>query len=257
MAYTDEQVAELRANRQTITSDLGQLMFNTVVAGQNYEHVSVRKHLLHGVARRVDVMKRTINNIFDRFPPDTTRPLSKDALSDVQINLHAFVTNLDGVFDNWAWAFVYRHGLENDIPRREVGLFRDRTTQHLSAVLRDYVTSEHITRWHAEYLKSFRDALAHRIPLYVPPSEVTPAEGERYNELEKEKVQLIQEMKWERLNEVEQEQAEIGRPCFEFLHSYSEGGQPQAMLIHPQVLCDAGAVVEFGNMYLEHWHEKA
>lgn len=165
-------------------------MLDTIVAGQDSDHDRVREHLLHGVARRVDVIGRTINNIFNRFPPDTARPLSKDALSDVQINLHALVINLYGVFDNWAWAFVYRHGLVDDISPLDVGLFRKKTKHHLPTALRDYVSSQHITQWHEEYLKSFRDALVHRIPLYVPPAEVTPADGERYNELEKKKYSL-------------------------------------------------------------------
>jgi hypothetical protein len=33
-------------------------------------------------------------------------------LADVQINLHAFVMNLYGIYDNWAWAYVLRHDLE-------------------------------------------------------------------------------------------------------------------------------------------------
>jgi hypothetical protein len=32
-----------------------------------------------------------------------------------------------------------------------------------------YVTGEPIKSWHGEYLKSFRDALAHRISLYQRP----------------------------------------------------------------------------------------
>ncbi|OLO12639.1 hypothetical protein BTW10_04025 [Chromohalobacter japonicus] len=257
MAYTAEQVTDLLNRLQTVTGDLQALMFSTVVQGQEAAHPRVREHLLHGVARRIDVIGRTINNIFKRFPPDTDRPLAKDSLSDVQINMHAFVMNLYGVFDNWAWAFVYRHALENQIPRRGVGLFQNRTTRYLPSVLQRYLGSQDITAWHEDYLKSFRDALAHRVPLYVPPAEFTPGEGERYNLLESKKVGLIKAMEWERLDQIWAEQAEIGRPSFCFIHSYSEDEEPKTILLHPQILSDGMAIVELGNMFIEHWHERS
>lgn len=256
MAYTSEQVSDLLTRLPTVTGDLQTLMLSTVVQGQEAEHPGVREHLLHGAARRVDVIGRTIANIFGRFPPGTERPLAKDALSDVQINMHAFVMNVYGIFDNWAWAFVYRHALENQIPRRGVGLFQNRTTRYLPLVLRGYLGSHDMTAWHEDYLKSFRDALAHRIPLYVPPAEFTPEEGERYKRLESEKVGLIKAKEWERLDEVWAEQAEIGRPSFCFIHSYSEDEKPKAIFLHPQILSDGMAIVEFGNMFLEHWNDR-
>lgn len=257
MAYTAKQVADLLDGLNKVTSDLQALMLSTVVQGQEAQHPRVRDHLLHGVGRRVDVIRRTINNIFARFPLETVRPLAKDALSDVQINLHAFVMNLHGVFDNWAYAFVYRHALEARIDRQGVGLFHDRTTRFLPLVLREYLGSEHVSEWHEGYLKSFRDALAHRIPLYIPPAEFTPEDGELYRRLESEKVEHIKAMEWEHLDRVWAEQAEIGRPSFCFTHSYSEEEKPKAVLLHPQVLSDGGAIVEFGNLFLEHWHERA
>lgn len=256
MAYTAEQVVDLQNGLSRVKADLQALTLNTVVQGQETEHPQVREHLLHGAARRLDVIGRTINNIFTSFPPETTRPLDKGALSDVQINLHAFMINVYGVFDNWAWAFVYRHALEDRIDRRGVGLFRDRTARFLPPALREYLGSEDTASWHEEYLKSFRDALAHRVPLYVPPAEFTPEDGERYYRLESEKVDLIKAMEWERLDEVWAEQAEIGSPSFFFIHSYSEEERPKAVRLHPQVLSDGGAIVEFGAMFLEHWHER-
>jgi hypothetical protein len=57
------------------------------------------------------VLAQCIINIYRLFPPNLERPLSREALSDVQINLHAYVINLWGVFDNWAWI-----GLVHDEP---------------------------------------------------------------------------------------------------------------------------------------------
>jgi hypothetical protein len=258
MAYTEEQASHLVSEQGTVASLLKELMLQTVVQGQESSHTGVREHLLHGVARRINVLGRAIENIFGKFPPSTSSLLERDALYDVQINLHAFVMNLYGVFDNWAWAFVFRHGLESEIrDRRGVGLFHERTTRYLPPILRDYLSSSTTTDWHEKYLKSFRDALAHRIPLYIPPAEITPEEGDRYNRLESEKVELIRTMQWDRLEEVWDQQAELGRPSFVFLHAFSEDDPPRPILLHPQLLCDAGAIVEFGTIFLKHWHERA
>ena len=75
--------------------------------------------------------------------------------------------------------------------------------------------------------------------------------------LEAEKVECIKSMKWQRLDEVWLEQAAIGTPCFTFLHAFSEDDPPRPLLLHPQVLSDSRGVVEFGLMFLEHWHERA
>ncbi|MGK2959112.1 MAG: hypothetical protein ACSLFB_12110 [Acidimicrobiales bacterium] len=203
-------------------------------------------------------MKRSIKNVFTIFPPETERPLSAEDLADVQINLHAFVINLYGVYDNLAWAFVLRHDLEVKTGgRKGIGLFNSSTHKHLPLALRQYLSSGERTQWHEKYVKNYRDALAHRIPLYIPPAEFTSDEGARYNELEAEKISCIKAMQWERLDEVYVEQATIGVPCFTFLHAFSEDTPPCPVLLHPQMLSDGRAVVECGNTFLKHWHEGA
>lgn len=257
MEYSEEQIENIKKQYSKVCQGLQDLMLQTVVAGQESTHAGVKEHLLHGAGRRLGVIKKSIENIFNEFPPTTTRPLSRDVLHDVQINLHAYVMNLYGIFDNWAWAFIYRHDLLLQVGGKHgVGLFHKNTTMYLPQPLRDYLSSETITRWHEKYLKSYRDALAHRIPLYIPPAEFTPEESDRYNQIETEKIELIKAMAWQRLDELYEEQANIGRPSFVFLHSYEEE-PPKPVLFHPQLLCDGLAIIEFGSLYTAQWNEVA
>ena len=93
------------------------------------------------------------------FPPETVRPPDRDILSDVQINLHAFVIIAYGIHDNWAWVYVLQHNLEAEIGgRRRVGLFIDATQQRLPPALRDYLASDVAT----ESLKLEEAAAVHR-----------------------------------------------------------------------------------------------
>lgn len=259
MAYSPRQVEELSEKLTSVLSDLQDLMLKTIVEGQPLDTESqVREHLLHGAGRRLRTVHRTIDRIFQLFPVDQARPLGSEALSDVQTNLHAFVMNLYGLNDNWAWAFVHRHDLLKTIgDKRRVGLFHPATQCHLPTALRDYLTSEELTKWHTEYAKSFRDALAHRIPPYVPPAEFSEDEGRRYNQLEAEKVECIKQMNLQRLDEVWAEQGTIGRPSFVFFHAYTEEERPRPVLLHPQLLSDGMGAVEFGRLFLKHWHETA
>ncbi len=257
MTYADEQINSFEKEYLRVRLGLEDLMLKTVVAGQESPHDGVKEHLLHGVSRRISIIKKAIENIFSEFPPNTTHPLDKEVLSDVQINLHAYVMNLYGIFDNWAWAYIYNNDLLKEVGGKHgVGLFRANTVQHLPQQLRNYLSQETMINWHEQYLKSHRDALAHRIPLYVPPAEFTSEEGELYNKLESDKLDLIKTMNWDRLDNLYKEQAAIGKPSFVFLHSYEEE-PPQPVLFHPQLLCDAATIVEFGALYMEHWHESA
>ena len=257
MHYTVEQSRRLHAECEEVIRELQGLQLEIVVQGQPLEVTSrLREHLLHGAARRIGVIRRSIQNIYALFPPETACPLSSDALADVQINLHAFVMNLYGLYDNWAWAYVLRHNLEGAIGnRRRIGLFIEATRSRLPQELRAYLSSSTTTDWYEKYAKSFRDALAHRIPPYLPPAQFTDEEGRRYNELEDEKVECIKTMRWQRLDEIWGEQAALGVPCFIFLHAYTEDTPAQPLILHPQVLSDAKAVVEFGKLFLEHWHK--
>jgi len=107
MTYTREHSEHFNRECERLTDALQQLQLQVVVQGQPLEATSrLREHLLRGAARRIGVIRRAVQNIYSLFPPETVRPLDADALADVQINLHAFVMNLYGLYDNWAWAYV-------------------------------------------------------------------------------------------------------------------------------------------------------
>jgi len=259
MFFSLEQIHEFERHCKQVLADLRDLQLKIVVAGDPFDATSrVREHLLHGAARRVGVIRRSIENVFSLFPPNRVRPLDQDTLADVQINLHAFVMNLYGIYDNWAWAYVLRHDLEAIIgDKRRIGLFIDATRRRLPAPLREYLSSPRTTEWHEEYAKSFRDALAHRIPPYIPPAELTPEEGRRWKELEAQKIGLILKRDWARLEAVWSDQEALGRPCFTFLHAYNEDTPARPLILHGQMITDGMAVSEFGHLFLRHWEEAA
>jgi hypothetical protein len=256
--YTSEQSEKFNREHDEITAALQDLMFEGMSQAQSVDIESSRRHLLHGAGRRMGVLKKSLKQIFTLFPPSQQIPLQRELLTDVQIFLHAFVINVAGIFDNWAWAFLYRHGLTGEIGNpRNVGLFKKETRRYLPKLLKTYLESPEIASWHEEYAKGYRDSLAHRIPLYIPPASWTNEDAERYQQLEKEKIACIQAHEWKRLDEVWDEQDKVGKPCPVFLHDLSPESPSKPVYLHPQLLCDALTVVDFGKKFYASWHERS
>src|SRR6185437_5410901 len=256
MAYTIEQVSSLFLQQERLIGELRRLLARFVNAAHISQDERVQEHLRHGVARRVNVLIQCVINIYRIFPPNLERPLSRDSLSDVQINLHAYVINLCGLFDNCAWAFILQSGLVAQFREpKQIGLFKPHIVAHLPKPLREYLQSERIKGWQAKYLTNYRDALAHRIPLYIPPAVWSPAENLRYNTISIEIDKCVAAQQWDRIDALRAEQDRLGTPCFGFLHSFSRNKSPTLVGLHTQVLSDGATIVEFGSLFLQHWRE--
>ena len=89
MAYTIEQVSSLYGQQERIVIDLRDLLVEYVRSAETIQNERVEEHLRHGVARRINVLAQCLVNIYRVFPPTLERPLEREALSNVQINLHA------------------------------------------------------------------------------------------------------------------------------------------------------------------------
>lgn len=258
MSYSAELIQQLEREHSDVTRALDRLQLTTIKAGYSLTSPRAKEHLIHGAGRRVKVLRRCLNNVFKLFPPSQTMPLESDDLSEVQVSLHAFVMNLYGVFENLAWTFVIRHSLEDSIgDYRRVGMFLRSTQRHLPPELRDYLVKQQMVTWHDDYLKNYRDALAHRIPLYIPPSRFTDADAQRHNAIEHEVLAEIQRCDWERVELLQREQDALGVAYPMFIHSFHDERKAQPVYLHPQMICDIKTVIEFCELYFTHWDRRA
>jgi hypothetical protein len=256
--YTVEQIERLEADHLRTAVDLQNLALEGLLQSQDQTDVNVKKHLTHGAGRRIDVIQRSMRRIFDIFPPAREVPLDRNALADAQMFLHAFIVNVFGVFDNWAWAFILRHGLQDSFRKRTtIGMFKEQLQAFLPASLREYVTSAAIRTWHKNYLIGYRDALVHRIPLYIPPASFTAAEVQRYEELKTLELACIRNHEWQRLDEVRVEMDALGSALPHFMHEFSGAPDATPVILHPQLISDGMTVVEFGRRFYATWHERS
>lgn len=205
-----------------------------------------QEYVLHGICRRLKIIRRCIDNIFSIFPVERKEFLREEERSDLEINLHAFIINIDGLQDNIAWVYVMEKSLEKVVKRGRlgVGLFNKNTQDHLPAELRAYLESDRMVSWHKRYAQNYRDALAHRIPLYVPPSIMTPADVQKYQALDTQILDAMNTPDFERTETLMEEQKTVGSICAAFLHSYSDMDASPPVYFHPQVIIDAKTAME-------------
>jgi hypothetical protein len=172
---------------------------------------------------------------------------SKTRLYNAQINIQAAIGKTYGCVDNLAWVWVHECGLAQSIGRRQVGLRKHNKQVRctLSAELRAYFDS--LEGWF-DYLVDYRDALAHRIPVYIPPGGVPPKDHEKAKELEDRKTAALNALRpyeYERLD-AEHSKLFIFQPLV--CHSFTEMLAPLAF--HPQLICDFLTVEELGEKML-------
>ena len=98
-------------------------------------------------------------------------------------------------------------------------------------------------------MKDFRDALAHRIPLYIPPFIVTPDVLDEYNRLERASGDAMRARKFAEYDRLQEEQKKLGRFRPWIIHSRTENAH--SIAFHPQLLADFNTVDEFGRKMLE------
>ena len=95
--------------------------------------------------------------------------------------------NAFGCLDNVAWILVYEKDIKNsdgtELNPKDVASEK-RWSEEIDQRFQAYVDSKH--KWFSNLIE-FRDSLAHRIPLYIPPYVVPKANIDKYDELEKAK----------------------------------------------------------------------
>ncbi len=254
MSLAPEAIAEFTEQYPKIHSRLEWLNLNLLIElAPTLKIDRAREYLQHGVCRRLKTIDRCLVNVFTIYPPARTALLTSAELNDVMINLQAFIMNVYGVTDNVAWVYILEQRRESTIKggRQAIGLFDKRTREHLSKQMRDYLGAAQMQAWFGDYSKNFRDALAHRIPPYVPPFMAKPEETARWNELDAANWKAIREHRLEDADRLKAERDAIGRPCPLFRHSFSDADGTRAVILHGQLLTDALTMVELMEMVMQ------
>lgn len=255
--YVPEVLADIEKQYSSSIRELEEKRYWLVsIFSQGLSNKKSKEYLLEGVCRRLGVILKCCKNIFEIFPPQRTKLLSNDELCNININLHAYMTNVYGLLDNLAWVYVIEHQLlDLANQKKSIGLFLKDTQKHLPKKLSDYLNSNSTKAWFKDYVQHYRDALAHRIPLYIPPFTVLKSNSDKYSQLNQLAWdELFLNGNIDRMNQLHSERDSLTSICAVFLHSsYNEASKPLAL--HPQIVCDLLTILEFIKIYTHSFNE--
>jgi hypothetical protein len=208
------------------------------LAEYSFGHSQAKEYAFQGLARRFNVLVRCIDNTFRAIPPELEGVPTSDKIEDAEIQVQAFIVNVFGCLDNLAWIWVLERNITRcgaPLPQEWVGLRPPNTfvRESLGNDLGKYL--ENIAEWF-NYLEDYRHALAHRIPLYIPPYAIDPSNLERYYELE---AVITQSLIQRRIDEMEEAARERdGLKFFRPFIASSWTGRTKPTEFHRQMLSD-------------------
>jgi len=210
-----------------------------------------REHADHGFSRRVGTLLRCLERVFEILPPDREDVPSRDETMDASVCIQAFLMNVFGCCENLAWIWVLERGVTGaggkPLSRYAVGLGPGCTVvrSSFSDAFRAYLDSR--TEWF-EFLKDFRDALAHRIPLYIPPFMVPEKDAAKYEELGKAVWAAALAGDVEGSRELDRQQDALG--VFQPMMKHTLTDRRPPIVFHPQLVVDFRTIIELADEFL-------
>lgn len=249
--YTADTIAELADAYETWRPRQGDLMTKFMVRTYRTEEAS--EYARHGLSRRLQGLLHGIDRTFEMVPPEADDPPNRDQLMDATAFIHSFIISVYGAIDNlariWCLEAKVKQANGTAVPDGHIGLAPKNTTvrKSFSQPFQEYLKTS--DPWF-EYLENYRHALAHRIPLYIPPKTLGDGDGSEWKRLEAEMAKAVQEHDFQRYDNLFAEQKALGTFQPVMTHSFGEKAKP--VLFHGQLLCDFATVVEIGeNLFKE------
>jgi hypothetical protein len=244
--FSREALKQFDEQRSELADKCRQLMARFV--SRNYRNPQAREHAPQGFLRRIESLVRCIDNVFQMLPPDLAGLPTREALLDATINLQSFIFNVFGSLDNLARIWVNETGRTkkdgSEIPDTWIGLGKGNTLVRGSFTTGFQKQLTGLNDWF-DYLEGFRHALAHRIPLYIPPYVISPEKDAAYRSLENRRMTESDITEYERLST---EQKALATFVPVMMHSFEEKAKPVAF--HSQMLIDFLTIEELAEEIL-------
>lgn len=250
MYFSENDLQELEKEYQTVSGKYLRLVQAYLKRG--YNDSRAREHAQHGFSRRLRTLVRCIENVFEILPPDRVDPPTMEELSDVNINLQTYTFNVFGSVDNLARIWVREKNITkkdgSTIRNTWIGLTKKNTLVRNSFSPGFLRYLEGLDDWF-DHLGNFRHAVAHRIPLYVPPYIVPDDKGASYRDLENRKSEAIERGALDDYDRLSAEQDALG--VFEPIMTHSLAEDAKRVIFHRQLLTDFNKIDGLGRKMLE------
>lgn len=248
--FDDAQLQDLYEGLAEIRDATGRLAERCVL--QAFATPEAEAHARHGLARRVGTLGRCVERVYEVLPPEEAGVPDRDDILEATAHIQAFVMNAFGACDNLAWIWVLARNvrLPNGAPltatRVGLGVAYPQVRAALTPALQDLLDQRQ--PWFA-HLKDFRDSLAHRIPLYIPPFMVDPADGDRYTAHDQAAGAALAagDLEAYARHTAARDALRHFKPLM--LHSMAPGDLP--IIFHVQLQADLNTVLELSTAFLD------
>ena len=243
--YNREALRELKEAYATIEVRYRELISKWAL--RDLKSNAAAEYAHHGFLRRVKTLRQCIDNTFRLISPASRKVPSEARRLNASINIQAFYANLFGAIDNLAWVWVHERSLK--MARTRVGLKVEHKElrETFSIAFQDYLASR--DDW-MKYVIEYRDALAHRIPLYIPPGTVGSKDQSAYEEFERRKIQALYKREDPALYEsisLKQSKLLVFKPIITHSLAEAQGWYP----FHKQMVIDFLTIEEMADKMLE------
>lgn len=256
MKYSEHDLDELYLLKRQLSDKF--LFVAEKFLGRQYAYALAREYAEHGFLRRFGTLRFCAHRVFDCLPPEESDFPTQEQLLTATVNIQAFVFNTFGCLDNLAWLWVIEKGVTQPngkaLTRTQIGLGpkNNEVRNSLSPQFLNYLKSIQI--WF-EHLEELRHALAHRIPLYIPPFVVKQDDLQRYRDFENKLAVADRENNEGARKSLEAERRELTQFSPIIKHSF-ETNSPE-IPFHKQMLADFLAVEQIALRLFAELNQKS
>jgi hypothetical protein len=231
--FNEQQITDIKGKMAQVESKTDRLLLKYIHFP--FKNERAKHYAAEGFGRRIQMLRHCIHSVYRIIPLETAKVPSRTRLYDAQANIQAFLSNVYGIIDNLAWIWVFERGLSHSIPRLHVGLGKKnkQVRESLSHEMQTYLNA--MEEWF-DYLGEFRHALAHRIPVYIPPGMVLQRDVDDYNNLTREMSDALNQMRPYDYQRLSKEQAKL--LVFQPLIAHSTVETKAPYVFHVQMIAD-------------------
>lgn len=246
--YSEEQIKGLADDFQKWDAAADKL--TTAILVVPYSKPAARTMAAHGFARRLIAQRYLIKRVYNLISPAATDP-GHDDLMDATAFIQTFMFSTYACLDNLAriWCIETELKTKKGKPLTPMmiglGPAQDVVRKSLSQSFQEKL--EAAKDWFS-YIENYRHALAHRVPLYIPPRTLGDSQGEEWNRLRAEMDKASAEHRYEDWNRLSAECDALGTFEALIMHSFgTDGTDGRPVRFHGQMICDLATVVDFGE----------
>lgn len=206
-----------------------------------FQQPRASEYAAHGICRRLGTLIHCAERVYELLPPSLEIVPEEWNVNEATVHIQTFLSNEIGILDNLAWVWISERELKNkdgsDFHFKQVKLSRDCRVLWRDLPLEFRGKIIEFRPW-LENVYEWRDALAHRIPLYIPPFSVRDVE--EYKKVDEAAYQAWRKGDYQKYTELN-DKAE----CMKFFtpliqHSFWESSQPN--VFHANLIADLKTV---------------